>query len=125
MDNGFVEHDPHHLDKVVGDITSDLIHRFPLLKCMKCSMVIPTSIVPTITKIATVDMTDVQRTQDSLSFPTIPLFIMSTQKLGLQEENNTLRARLAKLATIYYHWKVACIFFVDKSQQVAQELDKV
>ena len=125
MDEGFVTSDQHQLDKVVGDLTSGLIDCSPASKRLKHSSIIPTALLPTVTKNAVIPIDDVQETQDSLSFPVVPLPVVSAKERRLEEENSMLRARLTELASTYYHWKVACILSVDRSQQVAKELDKI
>jgi len=45
--------------------------------------------------------------------------------VDLGEENRKLQQKLSVRMATYYHWKVKCILFVDRSQQVAKELDKV
>jgi hypothetical protein len=125
MDDGFLEHDPHQLDKVIGDLTSD-IETPPAAKRTKRSSLIPIAILPTITEDNNnSDPVDLEGTQDSLSFPGVPHRVQSVKKLSLVEENRMLRTKLSLLAATYYHWKVACILSVDRSQQVAAELDKV
>ena len=125
MDDPFVDHNPQHLDKVVGDLTFDVIHDSPPTKRTKRCSSIPSRLLPTIAENTIAEGNDLHETQDSLSFPIVPTPVESMNKLGLQEENNMLRARLAQLAATYYHWKVACILSVDRSQQVAKELEKV
>ena len=103
MDDAFVEHDPRQLDKVVGDLTDNVLHCSPPSKRTKRSSILPNALLATIMEDTAAAPNDLQGTQDSLSFPPIPHPIQSVKKLVLQEEKKTLRARLAQLEATYYH----------------------
>jgi hypothetical protein len=125
MDDAFVEQNLQNVDKVVGDLTNHILQRSPLAKRTRRSPIIPNTLPTIVTRYTTNDTIDLNGTQDSLSFPVVPSIIQLEKDHGLQEENKMLRRKLAELTTTYYHWKVACILSVDRSQQVAKELEKV
>jgi hypothetical protein len=61
----------------------------------------------------------IEETQDSLSFPPV-------DEVGqLQASNSELKNRIAALVEQYYQWKLACIWTVDRSRQMAIEYKKI
>ena len=72
MDEGFIEYDPHHLERIVEDLTSGLIELTPPTKRVKRSPIVPSKVLPTVAEDAIVETDGIQETQDSLSFPALP-----------------------------------------------------
>jgi len=60
--------------------------------------------------------------QDSLSFP---IFAATEEVIALKNANNALRLRISALVETYYQWKVAIIFSVNRSDQIAIEFKKI
>jgi hypothetical protein len=84
---------------------------------------------------------NIDGTQDSLSFPVFstandvhaPLEPTSqiqdptnlNEIIQLREDNKVLKRHISEMSEQYYQWKVACIFTVDRNQQIAIKMDKI
>jgi len=116
--------DLQKLDKVVGNLTCNVFNYSPLAK-YKCTSIIINALFIVVPGGIAKGSIDLHTTQDSLSFSRENSIVRLYKDLDRQGENKTLQVELLQLASTYYHCKAACILFVDKSQQVAKELDKV